>query len=48
MAKSHSVDEPRSANAVERTKRQRQPKATLRSNYLRFVDFTLPVSGFMK
>jgi Protein of unknown function (DUF3489) len=28
MAKSYSVDEPRSAHAVERTKRQRQPKAT--------------------
>jgi hypothetical protein len=28
MAKSHSVNEPRSADAVERTKRQRRPKAT--------------------
>jgi hypothetical protein len=31
MAKSHSVDEPRSADAVERTKRQRRPKATHKS-----------------
>src|SRR5262245_66543591 len=31
MAKSHSVDEPRSADAVERTKRQRQPKAKHKS-----------------
>jgi hypothetical protein len=30
MAKSHSIDEPRSAGAVKRTKRQRQPKATHR------------------
>jgi hypothetical protein len=28
MAKSHFVDQPRSADAVERTKRQRRPKAT--------------------
>jgi hypothetical protein len=27
MAKSHSVDEPRSADAIERTKHQRRPKA---------------------
>jgi hypothetical protein len=27
MAKSHSADEPRNADAVERTKRQRRPKA---------------------
>ena len=31
MAKSHSVDEPRSADAVERTKRQRRPKASHKS-----------------
>jgi Protein of unknown function (DUF3489) len=31
MAESHSVDEPRSADAVERTKRQRRPKATHKS-----------------
>jgi uncharacterized protein DUF3489 len=31
MAKSHSADEPRSADAVERTKRQRRPKATHKS-----------------
>jgi hypothetical protein len=31
MAKSHSVDEPRSEDAVERTKRQRRPKATHKS-----------------
>jgi hypothetical protein len=31
MAKSHSVDEPRSADAVERTKRQHRPKATHKS-----------------
>ena len=31
MAKSHSVDETRSADAVERTKRQRRPKATHKS-----------------
>ena len=31
MAKSHSVDEPRRADAVERTKRQRRPKATHKS-----------------
>ena len=31
MAKSHSVDEPKSADAVERTKRQRRPKATHKS-----------------
>jgi len=31
MAKSHSVDEPRCADAVERTKRQRGPKATHKS-----------------
>jgi uncharacterized protein DUF3489 len=31
MAKSHPVDEPRSADALERTKRQRPPKATHKS-----------------
>jgi hypothetical protein len=31
MAKSHPVDEPRSADAVERTKHQRRPKATHKS-----------------
>jgi Protein of unknown function (DUF3489) len=31
MAKSHSVDEPRSAGAVERTKRQRRSNAKKRS-----------------
>jgi Protein of unknown function (DUF3489) len=31
MAKSHSVDERRSADAVGRTKRQRRPKATHKS-----------------
>jgi hypothetical protein len=31
MAKSHSVDEPRSADAHERTKPQRRPKATHKS-----------------
>ena len=31
MAKSYSVDEPRSADAVERTRRQRRPKATQKS-----------------
>jgi Protein of unknown function (DUF3489) len=31
MAKSHCVDEPRSADAVERTKRQRLPKANHKS-----------------
>ena len=31
MAKSHSVDERRSADAVARTKRQRRPKATHKS-----------------
>jgi hypothetical protein len=31
MAKSHSVDEPRLADAVERTKRQHRPKATHKS-----------------
>jgi Protein of unknown function (DUF3489) len=31
MAKSHSVDEPRNADAVERTTRQRRPKAAHKS-----------------
>ena len=31
MAKSHPVDEPRSADAVERTKRQRRPNAKNKS-----------------
>ena len=31
MAKSHSLEEPRSADAVERTKRQRRPNATHKS-----------------
>ena len=31
MAKSHSVDDRRSADAVERTKRQRRPQATHKS-----------------
>jgi hypothetical protein len=31
MTKSHSVDAPRSGEAVERTKRQRRPKATHKS-----------------